>query len=80
VGGTSVLLEYERQNVLQLRLMPQLQHVRHVMAVTVSSAKKNEVYILTGDSTKHIDFRRVTLMLHPIMDCPTSEAMFTVQG
>jgi hypothetical protein len=80
VGGTSVLLEYERQNVLQLWLMPQLQYVRYVKPITVSSAKNNEVYILTGDCTKHIDFRRVTLMLHQIMDCLTSEAMLIVQG
>jgi hypothetical protein len=28
MGGTSVLLEYERRYVLQLWLMPQLQHVQ----------------------------------------------------
>jgi hypothetical protein len=35
------------------------------MSGTVSSAKKNGPYtFLTGDYTKHIDFRRVMLMLH----------------
>jgi len=57
VGGTSVLLEYECRDVLQ--------HVQICHASNGFFSKEEwTVYFLTGDCTKHIDFRRVTLMLH----------------
>jgi len=65
VGGISILLEYERRYVLQLWLIPQLQHVQICHTSNGFSSKEEwTVHFFTGDCTKHIDFRRVTLMIH----------------
>ena len=65
VGGTSVLLEYERRYVLQLWLVPQLQHVQICHDSNGFSSKVEwAVHFLTGDCTKHIGFRRITSMPH----------------
>ena len=65
VGGTSVLLKYERRYVLQLWHQPQLQHVQICHASNSFFSKEEwNVQFLIGDCTKHIDFRSVTLMLH----------------
>ena len=67
VGGTSFLLEYECRYVLQLWLMPQLQRVQICHVINIKgfvSKEKWTVHFLTGDCTKHIDFRTITLMLH----------------
>ena len=65
VGGTSVLLEYERRYVLQLWLIPQLEHVQICHASNGFFSKEEwNVHSMAGDCKKHIHFRRVTLILH----------------
>jgi len=44
--------------------MPQLQHVHTCHASKGFFSKEWTIHFLTGDCTKHIDFRRVMLMLH----------------
>jgi hypothetical protein len=44
VGGTSVLLEYERRYVCNCGISHSCNMSRYVMPVTVSSAKKNGPY------------------------------------
>jgi hypothetical protein len=60
VSRTSVVLEYECWYVLQLWQHVQICHASN----DVFSKEEWTVHFLTGDCAEHIDFRRVTLMLH----------------
>jgi len=72
LGGTAVLfLIWTSVCFATVALaMPQLQHVQICRASNgVFSKEEWAVLFLTGDCTKHIDFRIVTLMLHIGMLC-----------
>jgi hypothetical protein len=74
VGGTSVLLEYERRYVLQMWHQPQLQRVQ-ICHTSNGFFRKEEwtLHFLIGDCTKYIDCTRVTLI-----DAPHRNASFQI--